>query len=80
MAKQIAFSRIFNNRRILNYDIYYWNRVKVKYYDGSSFTGDKEEVNPMSSAILKRNLLVELSREALNTCKLYFLFLVLTRL
>ncbi|XLR52931.1 hypothetical protein S83_003603, partial [Arachis hypogaea] len=57
MAKQIAFSRIFNNRRILNYDIYYWNRVKVKYYDGSSFTGDKEEVNPMSSAILKRNLL-----------------------
>ncbi|XP_020978468.1 pectin acetylesterase 8 isoform X2 [Arachis ipaensis] len=46
MAKQIAFSGILNNRRIFNPDFYNWNRVKVRYCDGSSFTGDKEEVNP----------------------------------
>ncbi|XLR23852.1 hypothetical protein HN51_070261 [Arachis hypogaea] len=48
MAKQIAFSGILNNMRIFNPDLYNWNRVKVRYCDGSSFTSDKEEVNPVS--------------------------------
>ncbi|XLR53338.1 hypothetical protein S83_004010, partial [Arachis hypogaea] len=26
-------------------DFYNWNRVNVRYCDGSSFSGDKEEVN-----------------------------------
>lgn len=29
-------------------DFYNWNRVKIRYCDGSSFTGDVEEVNPVS--------------------------------
>lgn len=29
-------------------DFYNWNRVKVRYCDGSSFTGDVEAVNPVS--------------------------------
>jgi hypothetical protein len=30
-------------------DFYNWNKVKVRYCDGSSFTGDVEEVDPVSS-------------------------------
>lgn len=29
-------------------DFHNWNRVKVRYCDGSSFTGDVEAVNPVS--------------------------------
>lgn len=29
-------------------DFYNWNRIKVRYCDGSSFTGDVEAVNPVS--------------------------------
>lgn len=29
-------------------DFYNWNRVKIRYCDGSSFTGDVEAVNPVS--------------------------------
>lgn len=29
-------------------DFYNWNRVKVRYCDGSSFTGDVQAVNPVS--------------------------------
>ncbi|XP_027359926.1 pectin acetylesterase 8-like isoform X2 [Abrus precatorius] len=46
MAKQIAFSGILSNRREFNPDFYNWNRIKVRYCDGSSFTGDVEAVNP----------------------------------
>ncbi|RDX84315.1 Pectin acetylesterase 8, partial [Mucuna pruriens] len=46
MAKQIAFSGILGNRRLFNPDFYNWNRIKVRYCDGSSFTGDVEAVNP----------------------------------
>ncbi|KAL2333928.1 hypothetical protein Fmac_015141 [Flemingia macrophylla] len=34
-------------------DFYNWNRVKVRYCDGSSFTGDVEEVNSVSFAEFK---------------------------
>ncbi|RZC69481.1 hypothetical protein C5167_032613 [Papaver somniferum] len=38
MIKQIAFS-----------DFYNWNRIKVRYCDGSSFTGDVEAVDPATN-------------------------------
>lgn len=32
-------------------DFYNWNRVFVRYCDGSSFTGDVEKVDPVSNTI-----------------------------
>lgn len=46
MAKQIAFSGILSNTPDYNPDFYNWNKVKVRYCDGSSFTGDVEKVDP----------------------------------
>ncbi|TVU28144.1 hypothetical protein EJB05_19653, partial [Eragrostis curvula] len=46
MAKQIAFSGILSDAPEYNPDFYNWNKVKVRYCDGSSFTGDVDEVNP----------------------------------
>ncbi|XP_038976343.1 pectin acetylesterase 8-like [Phoenix dactylifera] len=49
MVKQIAFSGILNNRQTFNPDFYNWNKVKVRYCDGSSFTGDVKRVNPTTN-------------------------------
>ncbi|OAY24269.1 hypothetical protein MANES_17G001700v8 [Manihot esculenta] len=46
MATPLAFSGIMSNRKQFNPDFYNWNRVKIRYCDGASFTGDVEEVNP----------------------------------
>ncbi|XP_051119506.1 pectin acetylesterase 8-like [Andrographis paniculata] len=46
MVKQLAFSAILGNEQRFNPDFYNWNRVRVRYCDGSSFTGDIEAVNP----------------------------------
>ncbi|GER28183.1 pectinacetylesterase family protein [Striga asiatica] len=46
MAKQVVFSGIFSNKPKFNPDFYDWNRIKVRYCDGASFTGDVEEVDP----------------------------------
>ncbi|KAF3795951.1 Pectin acetylesterase 8 [Nymphaea thermarum] len=46
MVKDIAFSGILGNKKSLNPDFYNWNRVKVRYCDGASFTGDIEKVDP----------------------------------
>ncbi|KAI5656627.1 hypothetical protein M9H77_25420 [Catharanthus roseus] len=46
MVKQLAFSGLLSNKAQFNPDFYNWNRVKVRYCDGSSFTGDVEAVNP----------------------------------
>ncbi|KAI3804599.1 hypothetical protein L1987_26274 [Smallanthus sonchifolius] len=40
-------SCLFNN--VLFSDFYNWNRVYMRYCDGSSFTGDVEEVNPANN-------------------------------
>ncbi|KAJ4832051.1 hypothetical protein Tsubulata_009174 [Turnera subulata] len=45
MGQQIAFSGILSNQKQFNPDFYNWNRVKIRYCDGSSFTGDVQEVN-----------------------------------
>ncbi|KAB2070471.1 hypothetical protein ES319_A08G157800v1 [Gossypium barbadense] len=49
MVKQIPFSGILNKKRIFNPDFYNWNRIKVRYCDGSSFTGDVAAVNPVAN-------------------------------
>ncbi|CAN1299211.1 Pectin acetylesterase 8 [Linum perenne] len=49
MGDQLAFSGIMSNRRGFNPDYYNWNRVKVRYCDGSSFTGDVQAVNPATN-------------------------------
>lgn len=46
MVKQLAFSGIFSNKPKFNPDFYNWNRIKIRYCDGSSFTGDVEAVDP----------------------------------
>ncbi|THU74015.1 hypothetical protein C4D60_Mb04t28900 [Musa balbisiana] len=62
MAKQLAFSGILSNTQtfnpggcsfhleeVLGSDFYNWNKVKVRYCDGSSFTGDVERVDPATN-------------------------------
>ncbi|CAA0838832.1 Pectin acetylesterase 8, partial [Striga hermonthica] len=46
MEKQVVFSGILSNNKKSNPVFFNWNRVKVRYCDGSSFTGDIEEVDP----------------------------------
>lgn len=46
MDKELAFSGILSNNLKFNPDFYNWNRVKIRYCDGASFTGDVEEVDP----------------------------------
>ncbi|XP_057996909.1 pectin acetylesterase 8 isoform X2 [Hevea brasiliensis] len=49
MVTQLPFSGIMHNRRKFNPDFYNWNRVKIRYCDGASFTGDVQEVNPATN-------------------------------
>ncbi|KAI4371896.1 hypothetical protein MLD38_010192 [Melastoma candidum] len=46
MAMELVFSGILSNIRNFNPGFYNWNRIKVRYCDGASFTGDVETVNP----------------------------------
>ncbi|KAK4364974.1 hypothetical protein RND71_016332 [Anisodus tanguticus] len=45
MNQQSYFTGILYNRPEDNPEFYNWNRVKVKYCDGASFTGDVEQVD-----------------------------------
>ncbi|VAH51410.1 pectin acetylesterase 7-like [Triticum dicoccoides] len=47
--KPLSFSGILGGSQQFNPDFYNWNRVKVRYCDGSSFTGDVEEVDPKTN-------------------------------
>ncbi|XP_071737387.1 pectin acetylesterase 8-like [Rutidosis leptorrhynchoides] len=49
MAEQVAFSGILSNLPQYNPDFYNWNKIKVRYCDGASFTSDVEEVNPKTN-------------------------------
>ncbi|KAK1438370.1 hypothetical protein QVD17_04178 [Tagetes erecta] len=40
------FTGILSNKQELNPSFYNWNRVAVRYCDGSSFTGDIETIDP----------------------------------
>ncbi|KAJ9134920.1 hypothetical protein P3X46_032160 [Hevea brasiliensis] len=46
MEKTMGFSGILGSKQAANPDFYNWNRIKIKYCDGSSFTGDVEAVDP----------------------------------
>ncbi|XP_024959615.1 pectin acetylesterase 12-like [Cynara cardunculus var. scolymus] len=41
--KYLAFTGILSNKAEENPDFFNWNRVKVRYCDGASFTGDSED-------------------------------------
>ncbi|MFS7967417.1 putative pectinacetylesterase/NOTUM [Helianthus anomalus] len=41
--KQLAFTGILSNQAQENPDFFNWNRVKIRYCDGASFTGDSED-------------------------------------
>lgn len=49
MVKQMAFSGVFSNKQATNPDLYNWNKVRVRYCDGSSFTGDVDAVDPATN-------------------------------
>ncbi|KAK4282638.1 hypothetical protein QN277_013992 [Acacia crassicarpa] len=42
MEKQILFKGILSNKAEENPDFFNWNRVKVRYCDGASFSGDSQ--------------------------------------
>ncbi|KAK9077770.1 hypothetical protein SSX86_006108 [Deinandra increscens subsp. villosa] len=45
LMQELYFSGILSNRKDQNPNFYNWNRVYMRYCDGSSFTGDVEEVD-----------------------------------
>nr|AFK45147.1 unknown [Lotus japonicus] len=49
MSQTLSFSGFFSNGQKFNPDFYNWNRIKVRYCDGSSFTGDVEAVDPKTN-------------------------------
>ncbi|WCJ28988.1 Pectinacetylesterase family protein [Euphorbia peplus] len=49
MEKTMGFSGILGSKQAANPDFYNWNRIKIKYCDGSSFTGDVEAVDPKTN-------------------------------
>eukprot|EP00252_Welwitschia_mirabilis_P014469 TRINITY_DN3179_c0_g1_i5.p1 TRINITY_DN3179_c0_g1~~TRINITY_DN3179_c0_g1_i5.p1 ORF type:complete len:242 (-),score=45.30 TRINITY_DN3179_c0_g1_i5:516-1241(-) len=48
MGETLVFSGILSDNPLQNPDFYNWNRVAVRYCDGSSFTGDVEHVNEVT--------------------------------
>ncbi|KAK9287779.1 hypothetical protein L1049_016219 [Liquidambar formosana] len=42
MEKQIPFTGILSNKAEYNPDFFNWNRVKIRYCDGASFSGDSQ--------------------------------------
>lgn len=49
MVKSVSFSGILSNKQKFNPDFYNWHRIRIRYCDGSSFTGDVEAVNPATN-------------------------------
>ncbi|KAK9716068.1 hypothetical protein RND81_06G209200 [Saponaria officinalis] len=48
MSTEYNFSGILSNNAQHNPDFYNWNRVVVRYCDGSSYTGDVDAVDPVT--------------------------------
>ncbi|KAJ8773921.1 hypothetical protein K2173_009352 [Erythroxylum novogranatense] len=49
MEKTMGFSGILGSKQSSNPDFYNWNRIKIRYCDGSSFTGDVATVDPKTN-------------------------------
>ncbi|KAF5739756.1 pectin acetylesterase 8-like [Tripterygium wilfordii] len=72
MDQQLPFSGILI---LFEYpDFYNWNRIKIRYCDGSSFTGDVEAVNPATNLHFRGEriwnaVIQELLRKGMNNAK-----------
>ncbi|KAJ4842687.1 Pectin acetylesterase 7 [Turnera subulata] len=53
MEKTMGFSGILGSKQAANPDFYNWNRIKIRYCDGSSFTGDVEAVDPKTKLFFR---------------------------
>ncbi|KAM3686600.1 hypothetical protein ACJW31_10G014200 [Castanea mollissima] len=49
MDKSANFTGILSRVQNYNPDFYNWNRIKIRYCDGASFTGDIEAVDPATN-------------------------------
>uniref|UniRef100_A0A2P2IIC1 Pectin acetylesterase n=1 Tax=Rhizophora mucronata TaxID=61149 RepID=A0A2P2IIC1_RHIMU len=49
MKTTMGFSGILGSKQSANPDFHNWNRIKIRYCDGSSFTGDVEAVDPKTN-------------------------------
>ncbi|KMZ57574.1 pectin acetylesterase, family CE13 [Zostera marina] len=66
METNISFSGILNNNPNSNPDFFDWNKVKIRYCDGSSFTGDMEEVDPKTKLHYRGGRIFEAVIDALK--------------
>ncbi|RYR75973.1 hypothetical protein Ahy_A01g000571 isoform C [Arachis hypogaea] len=57
MEKQIPFVGILSNKAWENPDFYNWNRIKIRYCDGASFTGDSQNEGCFSEGNASGSLL-----------------------
>ncbi|WOL04304.1 hypothetical protein Cni_G13025 [Canna indica] len=83
--KPLSFSGILGSIKSSNPDFYNWNRIKIRYCDGSSFTGDIDKVDPATnlhyrgarifSAIIAE-LLAKGMNKAQNVCSCKWLRLI----
>jgi hypothetical protein len=48
LMKPENFTAILSNNKDFNPNFYNWNRIMVRYCDGSSYTGDEEKVDPVT--------------------------------
>ncbi|KMZ72024.1 pectin acetylesterase, family CE13 [Zostera marina] len=55
MVKYKSFSGILSNKASKNPDFYDWNKARVRYCDGSSYTGDVEAVDPATKLHFRGN-------------------------
>ncbi|XP_068659800.1 pectin acetylesterase 12-like isoform X2 [Aristolochia californica] len=63
MTKEIAFTGILSNKAEENPDFFNWNRVKVRYCDGASFSG--EGVNQAAGLVFRGQRIWLAAMEAL---------------
>ncbi|KAG5589178.1 hypothetical protein H5410_039692 [Solanum commersonii] len=53
MLMTVSFSGILSNKPEFNPDFYNWNRIRIKYCDGSSFTGDVAAADPKTKVFYR---------------------------
>lgn len=53
MTINYTFSGILSGKAKYNPEFYNWNRIKVRYCDGSSYTGDVEAVDPVNKVFYR---------------------------
>ncbi|XP_009619780.1 pectin acetylesterase 8-like [Nicotiana tomentosiformis] len=67
MDRWAFFAGILSNISEENPEFYNWNRVRVKYCDGSSFTGDVEQVDPDNKLYFRGSRIFKAIMEDLST-------------